>query len=106
MQIMQSKITKKCSSCHQTKTDDQFYKSKKKSMGLDCYCKLCRKKKNSRWTRANKQHKHRYAQQYYDDNKDIVLAKNRKWYYDHQEAISNKRKKAYQERKKHDKTTI
>ena len=83
-----------CSRCKQTKSDDQFYKDKRRTNGLYSYCKGCWSDLQRAWHFNNKEkvqeygklwegkHKEQRKEQNrlkYLTNKETILANNKAW---------------------------
>lgn len=46
---------KRCAHCGQKLPESEFYRDKTRKDGLDCYCKLCRKANNMKYTDAGQE---------------------------------------------------
>lgn len=44
-----------CSHCGQARPESEFYRDKTRKDGLDCYCMLCRKANNMKYTDAGQE---------------------------------------------------
>lgn len=80
--------TKKCPKCEIDLFVSEFYKSKSTKDGLRHYCKSCEKKKNAAREPEYKAQRKEYRKTdkykeikriYYKENKETVLATNKKW---------------------------
>ena len=76
---------KECSKCHLNKSEDNFYKLSNGSARL--YCKSCQNIQNKIWRDNHPNiNKERYAKE-----KDILLARGKKWRQSHKEIIRKTR---------------
>lgn len=71
--------TKKCAKCGETKSLDEYYKSKRKC-GYQSICKTCEKAKKSAYYEKNKESINEKNNSYRKENKEKVKQKNREWY--------------------------
>lgn len=78
-------ITKRCTTCNTEKPESEFYKNKNGSMGLDCYCRTCRIKRNKRWVRKNRKLSNEIVYAWRKKNRKTVNALNRAWYHNNLE---------------------
>lgn len=56
--------SKVCTKCHQSKTLDEFYKSKRGLYGRDSYCKICQRQRSLTWHYANKEYSNKKSREY------------------------------------------
>lgn len=81
--------TKICSKCKEEKGLSEFRKEKKGKYGVQSKCRRCMsqidlsyRERNRDAIRAKPRDRHKYKtkiKQYYEDNKDLILTRNRKW---------------------------
>lgn len=62
--------TKYCKRCEETKSLDEFSKSKAYKDGKQTYCKACNKAQNDKYNADNREYFKEYTKQYMAENKD------------------------------------
>jgi hypothetical protein len=72
-------VKKKCSTCGETKGLQEFYKQECGLLGRTGSCKPCRRKKTREWAAKNKEKKYKAVKEYYENNKEKVAARYKKW---------------------------
>ena len=65
---------KLCPACETVKPLSAFNKDKQNKSGVSCYCRECRKAKNSQWAQKQKPLKKAYNKAYREKNRVKVLA--------------------------------
>jgi len=79
-------LMKKCSKCKREKVIDKFYKVKRNSDGLSCYCKLCQDEINKQYRKRIQRRNNRKKVVYIND----YFLKNRKSLKQSKEHIRNR----------------
>ena len=74
---------KKCSKCKAIKSFDEFYKQKSSKDGHMPRCKFCWKERNKIWAEKNIEKVKQMRKEYYEENKDKINKKTRKWEKNH-----------------------
>ncbi len=90
-------IFKECGLCHKEKSLENFYKKEHGIYGVDCYCKLCRSKKNKRWYRLNSARAIANNQQWQKANPKAVYEKTKRYRKNHPGVNAKQCKKYYHE---------
>lgn len=86
---------KKCAKCGETKPLVEFHKEKNGKNGRRSDCKVCSLLRVRRHQQENEAHYKKYRKQYYQENKEFVLVRQRLYDQENKEY----RQQAYQERK-------
>ncbi len=107
-------MIKKCYSCKDNKSAEEFYKNKAHSDGLASECKSCASIKNKQYHKDNidkvkvqragyrKNNKEKIqaaSQEYYDENFNKISIIKKSYYQDNKEEIKIERKQHYQDNK-------
>jgi len=73
--------------------------SKEESVNNFCRCEACRKEKNNKWGRENKEWRKEYEKQYYKENKEKINDRHRNYYVENKDKVLKRQKKHYEENK-------
>lgn len=91
-----TEIKKRCSTCRILKLLEDFYKNAKESMGVDNYCKPCRKKHSKRWYRKNKKSAQKRIAKWNKDHPVRMRELRRNWYAENKDDYNARRKEKRQ----------
>lgn len=93
---------KKCGRCKEEKLFTEFSKNRARKDGYDSQCKCCKKQyqidnkiqiaeKRKLYWETNKEKKTKYNQEYYDINRDIILAQKKEYCVANKDKLNNYR---------------
>jgi len=100
MTSLTSLTTKICNKCNNTKPITDFYKRKRSEDGLCCFCKVCHKKNNIKWAKANPRKSNIvWKRNYARVNKNKLNAAKRERYAEKRSSVSEVNKHYQQSEK-------
>jgi 5-methylcytosine-specific restriction endonuclease McrA len=88
-------MNKVCSKCKESKSLDQFYKSKKDKYGVTSICKECSKRIVREYYSNNKDKRSKYQKEYYSNNKDKRSKYMKEYHNNNKNRISKQQKEYY-----------
>ena len=107
-------MKKICSKCGEKKDVGEFHKSKNGKYGVRGDCKVCNRKRVSKyhhenrevrnknaakWRAKNKEHVEEYRKNHYAENKDYYNEKSKKWHKENKDKARAIAKKGYEKNK-------
>jgi 5-methylcytosine-specific restriction endonuclease McrA len=91
---------KQCSKCKETKSFDQFYRSKKDKSGVSSYCKECSIKISKEYNTNNRDKIRKYKKEYNTNNRDKINKRKKEYYNNNKDRDKDKRSKYMKEYQK------
>lgn len=81
--------TKKCPCCKQEKLTKGFNKNRTTKDGFHGQCKLCQTETNRTWMKKYPEKYHNYQKEYYQKNREHLLAQSKKWRQENKNKAKN-----------------
>lgn len=89
-----------CKTCEILKDENEFGLDRQKSDGLNCYCKVCIKKRSKLQKQKNHNYYEKYRKNYVKENKEKLKEKRLESYYLNLEKRREQSKRSYEKNKK------
>lgn len=90
---------KKCYKCQELKEIYEFTKNRSNKDGLDCYCKVCRRKASQDYRAANPKKIAEANRDYYQSNRDKDVERKNEWRKANPDKVADQRRRYYEKNK-------